>query len=439
MVHHAPAVDENEALSVQVICLANKTGDDRNEPPTETMQAQSVETVFEQGFVGPVLDIPLLLRQFRDQFYQGLARHKETVLPKTVCTELVRVSKMDRSDAAYADARANAIQNAHKCVHHWHVGLRREERDVTDDEHVDDEPPEYDGPLGRQWRRVDSKGLVRVRTTRGTTLGPHAHTWTPLAESSGGVLVHAGESWQAPNGNKIYFKGVGSMYRGVYAFPLTGPYRREVGLLQKGTGYLVVTADGEPDAFIPLQPKMVLSIDHGAQCRFIVSSQLQKAYVYQDCRKAAMHIKNPDGGVASLAEDAALQFDTDKCDKCGAVAWEESFSGTVTAGKGVEDLCRKCWSEQPAARQAEFGRRVFGKAAMPGAAGSAMCGCSLCWTLPKGYSRITEDELVNLKAAPSGEAAAPAQKARQQRGVMSASKTPPQAPRRRAKSEVRSK
>jgi hypothetical protein len=402
------------------------------------MQAQSVETVFEQGFVEAVLDTPRLLKQFREQFFQGLARHKETVLPKSVCKELVRVSKMDRSDAAYADARASAVDHAHRCVHQWHEDLRSEERDMTDDEYVDDEPPDYDGPLGRLWRKVDSKGLVRVRTTRATTLGPHAHKWTPKAKISGGELVQEAESWQAPNGNKIYFKGKGSKYRGVYAATFTGPYQRELGLLEQGRGYLVVTADGVPDAIIPLQPKMVLSIDHGAQCRFIVSSELRKAYVYQDCKKAAVHIKGPDGGVACLAEDAALQFDTDKCDKCGAAAWEESFSGKVTAGEGIEDLCRKCWSEKPLARQAEFGRRVFGKAAMPGGDGSAMCGCSVCWPLPNGYSRITEDELVNLKAAPSGEAAAPAPNAqRQQRAVMSVGKKP--AARQRADPEVRSK
>ena len=194
VVHHAPPVGKDEPTSVQVICLANKTGDNRGAPPEETMQAQSLEIVLEQSFVANVLDTPRLLEQCSEQFFLRLAGANESVLPKCACQELLRVAEMDRNDAAYADARAGAIANANKYVHKYHRNLREDEGELTDDECVNDEDADHDGPLGRAWRNVDRKGLVRARLTRATRMGRHAHTWAPVAEKYGGELLQEPES-----------------------------------------------------------------------------------------------------------------------------------------------------------------------------------------------------------------------------------------------------
>ena len=148
-----------------------------------------------------------------------------------------------------------------------------------------------------------------------------------------------------------------------------------------------------PDAVVALRPKMVLSIAHGAKCQFIVTSEMQKLYEYRDCKNAAVHILREDGESADVAEDPKLQFEVYTCDTCNEKAWEESFSAAdAGAAASSRDLCRKCWSKEAAEGQPNFVRRVFGKATAEGA-GNAMCGCSECWALPEGYSRITEDEL----------------------------------------------
>lgn len=394
VVHHGPPVGKDEHTSVQVICLANKTGDNRGAPPEETMQAQSVEHVLEQSFVQNVLDTPRLVQQLREHFFLRLAAADESVLPKCACKELLRVADMDRNDAAYADARAGAIANAHKYVHKYHRYLREDEGELTDDECVNDEDADHDGPLGRAWRNVDRKGLVRVRLTRATRMSRHAHTWAPVAQTkNGGELLQEPDSYVTPTNTTIYFKGPKMKYRGYCNLLFSGPYQREVGLIKKGTGFLVVTTDGEPDAVVALRPKMVLSIAHGAKCQFIVTSEMQKLYEYRDCKNAAVHILREDGESADVAEDPKLQFEVYTCDTCNEKAWEESFSAAdAGAAASSRDLCRKCWSKEAAEGQPNFVRRVFGKATAEGA-GNAMCGCSECWALPEGYSRITEDEL----------------------------------------------
>ena len=154
-----------------------------------------------------------------------------------------------------------------------------------------------------------------------------------------------------------------------------------------------MATDGEPDAVVALRPKMVLSIAHGAKCQFIVTSQMQKLYEYQDCNKAAVHILCGDRESAKVAEDPDLQFMEYTCDTCNEKAWEESFSAEDAGEEASSrDLCRKCWSKEAAEGQHNFVRRVFGKATAKGA-GKAVCGCPECWALPNGYSRITEDEL----------------------------------------------
>ena len=192
------------------------------------MQAQSMEHVLEQSFVENVLDTPRLLEQLREHFFLKLAAADESVLPKCACQQLLRVADMDRNDAAYADARAGAIANAHKYVHKYHRYLREDEGELTDDECVNDEDADHDGPLGRAWRNVDLKGLVRVRLTQATRMSRHAHTWAPVAQTkNGGELLQEPDSYVTPTNTTIYFKGQKTKYRGYCNLLFSGPYQRE--------------------------------------------------------------------------------------------------------------------------------------------------------------------------------------------------------------------
>ncbi|MFZ4685822.1 MAG: hypothetical protein ACOYMK_09415, partial [Hyphomonadaceae bacterium] len=390
--HHAPEVESHEDLSVQVICLANKQGAAAGAPPDEPEQVQSVEVVLEQTFVEAVLDTPRLLAQLGERFFLRLAGANASVLTKGACQELLKVSKMDRHGDGYADARAAAINTAHRHIYTHHARQHGADLDLTDDELVQDEDKcedagDHTRPLGRAWRKVDVNGRVRVRMTRGTVMGPHAHNWEPFA-GKGGDLAHEPESWKTPTGTMVHFNGRGGKWRGRKELLFCGPYCREVGLIKKGTGWLIVKTDGAADAFVALKPKMVLSIGHGANCSFILTSAMHKVYEYEDCKKRAVHIRGQDGK-ADIAEDENLQFPKATCDMCKKVAWAESFS---VAGRASQDLCRSCWLETPDARRAAFVRHVFGKPT-PEGHGKAMCGCSGCWPLPNGYSRMAEDEL----------------------------------------------
>jgi hypothetical protein len=339
-----------------------------------------------------VLDTPRLLAQLGERFFLRLAGASESVLTKGACLELLKVSQMDRLDDGYADARAAAINTAHRHIYTHHARQHGADLDLTDDELVQDEDEREDAgdharPLGRAWRKVDVNGRVRVRMTRGTVMGPHAHTWKPYAGKTG-ELEQEPESWETPTGQTVYFKGQGGKWRGQKGLLFCGRYCREVGLIKKGSGWLIVKTDGAADAFVALKPKMVLAIGHGANCSFIVTSEMHKVYVYEDCKKGAVHIRGPDGK-ADVAEDENLQFPKATCDKCRKDAWAESFS---VAGRAPQDLCRSCWLEAPDARRPAFVRHVFGKPT-PEGHGKAMCGCSGCWPLPEGYSRMAEDAL----------------------------------------------
>jgi uncharacterized cupin superfamily protein len=389
VVHGAPAVGSDENLSVQVIFLANKTGDDRGAAPTETRQAQSLTQVLEFGFVEEVLESQALMAQLKETFFLKLAAGGDIVLPKRVCDDLVRVGEMNRAAAGYAAARESAIADARKCIHKWHTALRSVEYDLTDEEDLPTEDAGALGPaapLGRAWRAVGPGGLVAVRRTRATRLGRRAKSWTPRGAKHGGELMQNPKSWTDPQGEKIHFTGLGEKYRGQVDMLFSGRYSRELGLITKGECWLVVLTQGEADACVRLGPGTLVSIKHGARCRFIVKSATEKLYVYEDCEKAAVHIRGPNGKRADLALDAELQFDQHECDGCKTVAWEESFVRLEPAAK---ELCRKCWTL--AGEQPKFVRHIFGKAA-PEGGDKAKCGCSKCWPLPDEYSRAADDE-----------------------------------------------